>query len=99
MAEGRAMAQRAPADIRVNTLKSSLERVAKSLRPFAPEPTPLSPTGLRVPPPSGPGRTPNLLVEAAFQAGWFEIQDEGSQIAATEQDQRGCSGSSSTRQE
>jgi 16S rRNA (cytosine967-C5)-methyltransferase len=82
MAEGRAMALRAPADIRVNTLKSSLERVAKSLKPFAPEPTPLAPTGLRVPAPSGPGRTPNLLVEAAFQAGWFEIQDEGSQIAA-----------------
>ena len=41
-----------------------------------------SPTGVRVPAPEGPGRTPNLLVEAAFQAGWFEIQDEGSQIAA-----------------
>ena len=82
VAEGRGMALRAPADLRVNTLKSSVERVAKSLKPFAPEPMPLSPTGLRVPAPSGPGRTPNLMVEAAFQAGWFEIQDEGSQIAA-----------------
>lgn len=79
---GRAMAERAPADLRVNTLKSSLERVEKSLKPFSPERMPLSPTGLRVPAPKGPGRTPNLLVEAAFQAGWFEIQDEGSQIAA-----------------
>ena len=31
---------------------------------------------------SGLQRTPNLQAEAAFQAGWFEIQDEGSQIAA-----------------
>ena len=35
-----------------------------------------------MPPPSGAQRTPNLQAEAAFQAGWFEIQDEGSQIAA-----------------
>jgi 16S rRNA (cytosine967-C5)-methyltransferase len=71
-----------PADLRVNTLKSTVEKVERSLQPFAPERTPLSPTGLRVPAPKGPGRTPNLLVEAAFQAGWFEIQDEGSQMAA-----------------
>ncbi|MEZ5925108.1 MAG: RsmB/NOP family class I SAM-dependent RNA methyltransferase [Hyphomicrobiaceae bacterium] len=79
---GRAMAERAPADLRVNTLKSTVEKVERSLRSFGPERTPLSPTGLRVPAPKGPGRTPNLLVEAAFHAGWFEIQDEGSQIAA-----------------
>lgn len=82
IAAGRAMAERAPADLRVNTLKSTLEKVDKSLKPFEPERMPLSPTGLRVPAPKGPGRTPNLLVEAAFHAGWFEIQDEGSQIAA-----------------
>ena len=35
-----------------------------------------------MPPPNGPQRTPNLQAEAAFQAGWCEIQDEGSQIAA-----------------
>lgn len=79
---GRAMAERAPADLRVNTLKSTVEKVEKALKPFDPVRTPLSPTGLRVPAPAGPGRTPNLLVEAAFQAGWFEIQDEGSQIAS-----------------
>jgi 16S rRNA (cytosine967-C5)-methyltransferase len=82
IAAGRAMAERAPADLRVNTLKATVEKVEKSLKPFQPVRTPLSPTGVRVPAPEGPGRTPNLLVEAAFQAGWFEIQDEGSQIAA-----------------
>lgn len=82
IAAGRAMAERAPADLRVNTLKSTVEKVEKSLKPFGPERTPLSPTAIRVPAPKGPGRTPNLMIEAAFQAGWFEIQDEGSQIAA-----------------
>jgi 16S rRNA (cytosine967-C5)-methyltransferase len=79
---GRAMAERAPADLRVNTLKATVERVERALKTFAPERARLSPTGLRVPAPKGAGRTPNLLVEAAFQAGWFEIQDEGSQMAA-----------------
>jgi 16S rRNA (cytosine967-C5)-methyltransferase len=80
--EGEAMARRAPADLRVNTLKATPEKVLKALAPFAASPCPVSPIGLRVPPPVGAQRTPNLQAEAAFQAGWFEIQDEGSQIAA-----------------
>lgn len=80
--EGRALAARAPTDIRVNTLKTTREKVAKALASFAVAPAPLVPNGLRVPPPAGPGRTPNLQAEAAFQAGWFEVQDAGSQVAA-----------------
>ncbi|MFT3731708.1 MAG: RsmB/NOP family class I SAM-dependent RNA methyltransferase [Hyphomicrobium sp.] len=82
VAEGQAMARRAPADLRVNTLKSTREKVLKALASFGAEPCDLSPIGVRVPPPVGAQRTPNLQAEAAFQAGWFEIQDEGSQIAA-----------------
>jgi 16S rRNA (cytosine967-C5)-methyltransferase len=82
IAEGRAMARRAPADLRINTLKSTPEKVLKALASFGAEPCPFSPIGVRVPPPVGAQRTPNLQAEAAFQAGWFEIQDEGSQIAA-----------------
>ena len=82
IAEGQAMARRAPADLRVNTLKSTREKVLKALVSFGAEPCPISPVGVRVPPPVGAQRTPNLQAEAAFQAGWFEIQDEGSQIAA-----------------
>ncbi|WP_414463536.1 RsmB/NOP family class I SAM-dependent RNA methyltransferase [Hyphomicrobium sp. DY-1] len=82
VAEGQAMARRAPADLRVNTLKSTPEKVLKALASFGAEPCGLSPIGIRVPPPVGAQRTPNLQAEAAFQAGWFEIQDEGSQIAA-----------------
>ncbi|MEZ5850256.1 MAG: RsmB/NOP family class I SAM-dependent RNA methyltransferase [Hyphomicrobiaceae bacterium] len=82
IAEGQRLAMRAPTDIRVNTLKATREKVAKSLASFGVEETALSPLGLRVRPPQGPGRTPNLQAEAAFEAGWFEIQDEGSQIAS-----------------
>ena len=82
VAEGEAMARRAPADLRVNTLKSTPEKVLKALLPFGASPCPVSPVGVRVPAPAGAHRTPNLQAEAAFQAGWFEIQDEGSQIAA-----------------
>ena len=82
VAEGEAMARRAPADLRVNTLKSTPEKVLKALASFAAEPCPFSPIGIRIPAPTGAQRTPNLQAEAAFQAGWFEIQDEGSQIAA-----------------
>ncbi|AGK57097.1 Fmu (Sun) domain-containing protein [Hyphomicrobium denitrificans 1NES1] len=82
VAEGEAMARRAPADLRINTLKSTPEKVLKALLPFGALPCPVSPVGVRVPAPAGAQRTPNLQAEAAFQAGWFEIQDEGSQIAA-----------------
>ena len=46
------------------------------------EPTPLSPAGVRVPAPEGAGRAPHLEAEAAHGKGWFEVQDEGSQMAA-----------------
>ncbi|MEQ1717261.1 MAG: RsmB/NOP family class I SAM-dependent RNA methyltransferase [Hyphomicrobium sp.] len=82
IAEGDAMSLRAPADLRVNPLKASPEKVLKALQSYAAEPTPFAPQGVRVAPPSGPQRTPNLQAEAAFQAGWCEIQDEGSPIAA-----------------
>lgn len=80
--EGRRLAERAPTDLRVNTLKSDRERVLKALLPFNAVPTPHSPIGVRIAAPVATARTPNLQAEAAFQAGWFEIQDEGSQIAS-----------------
>src|SRR6185437_2709120 len=74
--------RRAPADLRVNTLKATPEKVLKALASFGASPCSVSHIGLRVPAPVGAQRTPNLQAEAVFQAGWFEIQDEGSQIAA-----------------
>ncbi|KQT83808.1 RsmB/NOP family class I SAM-dependent RNA methyltransferase [Aurantimonas sp. Leaf443] len=82
VAETAALCDRPPLDLRVNTLKASRADVEAMLTPFAAAPTPLSPLGLRIAPIEGAGRHPNVQVEAGFQTGLFEIQDEGSQIAA-----------------
>ncbi len=80
--EGAALASRAPVDLRVNTLKADREKLLKALARFRAEPTPLSPVGVRLPAPEGPGRQPNVEAEPAHGKGWFEVQDEGSQLAA-----------------
>jgi 16S rRNA (cytosine967-C5)-methyltransferase len=82
IAEASALAARPPLDLRVNTLLADRERVMLSLEETGARPSPLSPVGLRVPPIQGDGRHPNVQVEPAFQKGWVEIQDEGSQVAA-----------------
>jgi 16S rRNA (cytosine967-C5)-methyltransferase len=82
LAEGRAMAARAPIDLRVNTLKATREKVLKALAAHGAVPTPHSPLGVRIPPPEGTRRAPNVEAETAHGKGWFEVQDEGSQIAA-----------------
>jgi 16S rRNA (cytosine967-C5)-methyltransferase len=80
--EAAALSERPPLDLRVNTLKADREKVLHALKGAAAEPSPIMPTGVRVPPIAGNGRHPNVQVEPAFQKGWFEIQDEGSQIVA-----------------
>ncbi|MCC6737178.1 MAG: RsmB/NOP family class I SAM-dependent RNA methyltransferase [Bauldia sp.] len=82
VAEAEALAERPPLDIRVNRLKASREKVAKELAATGVVETPFSPDGLRVPPTSGNRRHPNVQSEPAFVKGFFEIQDEGSQLAA-----------------
>lgn len=37
---------------------------------------------MRIPAGAGPSRLPNVTAELSFQKGWFEVQDEGSQIVA-----------------
>jgi 16S rRNA (cytosine967-C5)-methyltransferase len=80
--EGAALARRAPVDLRVNTLKADREKVLKALVRFGAIPAPLSPVGVRLPAPDGPGRQPNVEAEIGHGRGWYEVQDEGSQIAA-----------------
>ena len=79
--EGAALAARAPVDLRVNILKCSRERALAKLAHVHPEPTPLSPVGLRIVP-DARGRGPALAAEPAFIKGLVEPQDEGSQLAA-----------------
>ena len=81
-AEAAALAERAPVDLRVNTLKSSIDRVLKGLTKFGAEPGPLSPLCVRLAARSGAARSPNVEVENGYLRGWFEIQDAGSQVAA-----------------
>jgi 16S rRNA (cytosine967-C5)-methyltransferase len=82
-AEGQAMAERPPLDLRVNSLKSDRERVAKSLRRFEIEKPDLSPLALRMAAGSGDARTPNVTSDEGYLKGWFEVQDLGSQVAAS----------------
>jgi 16S rRNA (cytosine967-C5)-methyltransferase len=80
--EGAALSQRAPVDLRVNTLKATREKVVKALSHFGGAPTSLSPVGVRIAPPEGPARAPHVEAETAHGKGWVEVQDEGSQVAA-----------------
>ena len=80
--EGAALASRAPVDLRVNGLKADRDRVMRALARFSPVATPYSPVGVRLPAPEGNGRQPNVEVEPGHGKGWYEVQDEGSQVAA-----------------
>jgi 16S rRNA (cytosine967-C5)-methyltransferase len=80
--EGAALAKRAPVDVRANALKADRERVLKALARFSAEPTRFSPIGVRIRAPEGAGRQPNVEAETGHGKGWYEVQDEASQIAA-----------------
>jgi len=80
-AEGAALAERAPLDLRANALKGSRDDALAALSHLNPRPTPLSPFGVRVPL-LDDGRGPPVQAEPAFLKGLVEVQDEGSQIAA-----------------
>lgn len=82
VAEGEAMAGRPSLDLRVNALKSTPERVQKSLARFSPEPTAYALLGLTMPAGPRDARTPNVTTDEGYQKGWFEVQDQGSQIVA-----------------
>jgi 16S rRNA (cytosine967-C5)-methyltransferase len=81
-AEGASLSTRAPVDLRVNTLKAGRDKVLKSLARYDAAATPLSPVGVRIAPRQGPARSPHVEAEAGHGKGWFEVQDEGSQVAA-----------------
>jgi 16S rRNA (cytosine967-C5)-methyltransferase len=79
--EGRALAERAPVDLRVNTLKGDRDKALAALAHLSPVATPHSPVGLRIAI-TPDGRGPALAAEPAYVKGLVEVQDEGSQLAA-----------------
>ncbi|MCX7303113.1 MAG: RsmB/NOP family class I SAM-dependent RNA methyltransferase [Hyphomicrobiales bacterium] len=81
-AEAAGLAQRPPLDLRVNTLNANRARILTELSGVGAAPTALAPHGIRIPPIDGSGRHPNVQAEPAFQKGWFEVQDEGSQVVS-----------------
>ncbi|WFE87567.1 RsmB/NOP family class I SAM-dependent RNA methyltransferase [Roseibium porphyridii] len=80
--EGQALARRAPVDLRVNTLKSNRDKVLKRLAHTGAKSSSLSPVGIRIEAKPGLGRMPHVQAEEGYQKGWFELQDEASQLAA-----------------
>ena len=74
-----AFQSRAPADLRVNTLKTTRDDVLTALRSegYDANETPFSPLGVRIA--SGEAK---LGRSALFESGAFEFQDEAAQIAA-----------------
>lgn len=81
-AEGAALAERAPVDLRANRLKTDPERAAKALGPLHAQPAGLLPDAFRIPAPAATERTGAVETIPAFGKGWFEVQDLGSQLAA-----------------
>lgn len=79
--EMRAMLERAPVDLRVNTLKATREDVLRELAAdgFPVESTPYAPHGIRL---VAREKASHLRNARAFLEGRFEFQDEAAQIAA-----------------
>lgn len=82
VAEGLASCVRAPFDLRINSLKSDIRRVMKALAPFEPSSSVFVKGGVRIKPASADRKSPQLTVTPAYNKGWVEVQDEGSQLAA-----------------
>lgn len=81
-AEGRALAERAPIDLRANALKTDRDQLIRTLSKFGAAAGPLSPWAVRIAA-SGPDtRNANVEAEPAHGLGWFEVQDAASQVAA-----------------
>lgn len=80
--EAKALAGRPTLDLRANTLKATRAKVLKALERSGAEPATIARNGIRIPAGEGASRLPNVTAELSFQKGWFEVQDEGSQIVA-----------------
>ena len=79
--EGAFLAQRAPVDLRANTLKAGRDKVLGELEPIGAQAVELLPNAVRLPAPDPAIRAPAAETFPAFARGWFEVQDVGSQIA------------------
>lgn len=81
-AEMAALAERAPVDLRANSLKTDPDRAAKALNPLHAVPAGILPDAFRIPAPAATDRAGSVETIPQFGKGWFEVQDLGSQVAA-----------------
>mgnify|MGYP000436379281 CR=1 FL=1 len=77
-----AFASRADVDLRLNTLKAEPEKSLAALKKVKGEAAPVLKTAARIAAPNPSERAPSVTVIPAFNKGWVEVQDLGSQIAA-----------------
>jgi 16S rRNA (cytosine967-C5)-methyltransferase len=82
MAEGQALATRAPVDLRVNLIKADAERVEKPLHSIKATRHPFLLNGYRAPAEDPAARNSSVEGIPAYSRGWVEVQDAGSQICA-----------------
>jgi 16S rRNA (cytosine967-C5)-methyltransferase len=82
LGEAKALAERPTLDLRANSLKSSRDKALKALDRVGAQPAKIARQGIRIAAGEGASRLPNVTAELSFQKGWFEVQDEGSQIVA-----------------
>lgn len=80
--EAKALAGRPTLDLRVNTIKAHRDKVLKALDRTNAQAARIARFGIRIPAGEGASRLPNVTAELSFQKGWFEVQDEGSQIVS-----------------
>jgi 16S rRNA (cytosine967-C5)-methyltransferase len=80
--EGKALAARAPIDLRVNTLKVDRAQMTNELKRFGAVEGPLVATSLRIAAPEQEQKHANVEAEPSHGLGWFEVQDTASQVAA-----------------
>jgi 16S rRNA (cytosine967-C5)-methyltransferase len=81
VAEGAALASRAPLDLRVNTLAAARDEALAKLAHLNAEPARWSPIGIRIRL-AAEAKSPAIHAEPLFLKGQIEIQDEGSELAA-----------------
>jgi 16S rRNA (cytosine967-C5)-methyltransferase len=80
--EGRALATRAPIDLRVNRLKVKRSTVLNKLADLDAEPLDDLADIVRIKAPVGEQKSPRLEGLEAYKRGWFEVQDMGSQMVS-----------------
>lgn len=81
-AEGEALSQRAPIDLRTNSLKCDPLKLRALLYTYNPITGPWVHTALRIAAPGSDQKHVNVEVDPAHGMGYFEVQDTASQIAA-----------------